>query len=186
LNKTATIQSIQNQDERVIQRIYGEFKPKFENWLKGKYKIGEEEACSEIYQRSFTVLFFNAKRGKLDNLDASIETYLFGIGKMIVKEWWRERGQENKTVDIEDREELEQVDLMNNSFNGNEIDDDRKRKLAHAINNMGDPCKTILTLFYWERNSMEAIANKTGYKNEQGAKKKKYLCLKKLKELMDA
>lgn len=184
MDKKATIQSIQNQDERVVQRIYSEFKPKFVNWLKGKYKIGEQDACSEIYQRSFTVLFFNIKRGKLDNLEASIETYLFGIGKMIVREWWREREHDNKSLDLNDNDDLAQVDLLSNAFNGNEIDDDRRRKLAKAIQAMGEPCKTILTLFYWERNSMEAIAAKTGYKNEQGAKKKKYLCLEKLKKQM--
>jgi RNA polymerase sigma-70 factor (ECF subfamily) len=184
LDKKATILSLRNQDERVVQRIYGEYKPKFVNWLKGNYKIGENEACSEIYQRSFTVLFFNAKRGKLDHIEASIETYLFGIGKMIVREWWRERGKENKSVDLNTEEEIGAIDLLQNSFKGNEVDDERKIKLAHAINSMGEPCKTILTLFYWERNSMEAIASKTGYKNEQGAKKKKYLCLEKLKKQM--
>lgn len=184
MDKNATIQSLRNQDERVIQRIYREFKPKFVNWLKGKYKIGEQEDCNEIYQRSFTVLFFNIKRGKLDNLEASIETYLFGIGKMIVREWWREKGTDNNTVNINDDGDIGEVDLLANAFNGNEIDDDRRRKLALAIQEMGEPCKTILTLFYWERNSMEAIAAKTGYKNEQGAKKKKYLCLEKLKNKM--
>lgn len=105
---------------------------------------------------------------------------------MIVREWWRERGRDNKTVHIDEHEVLGQIDLMNNSFNVNEVDEDRRRKLAQTINAMGDPCKTILTLFYWERNSMEAIAAKTGYKNEQGAKKKKYLCLEKLKkQLLD-
>ncbi|NOQ72140.1 MAG: hypothetical protein GQ574_09070 [Crocinitomix sp.] len=152
------------------------------NWLKGKYKIGEPEACNEIYQRSFTVLFFNIKRGKLDNLEASLETYLFGIGKMIVREWWRERSKDKNTLDIEENNELGQIDLLANAFKGNEIDDDRRRKLGLAVQAMGDPCKSILTLFYWERNSMEAIAAKTGYKNEQGAKKKKYLCLEKLRK----
>ena len=184
MDKKTTIASIRNQDERVVQRIYTEYKPKFVNWLKGKYKIGEEDACSEIYQRSFTVLFFNIKRGKLDDLEASIETYLFGIGKMVVKEWWREKSSENSTVDIDDTEQLGKIDLFTEALNGNEIDDDRRKKLAKAIQTMGDPCSQILKLFYWERNSMEAIAVKTGYKNEQGAKKKKYLCLEKLKKQM--
>ncbi|MFT5820040.1 MAG: hypothetical protein ACI8ZM_001274 [Crocinitomix sp.] len=184
MNKKATIQSIRDQDERVVQRIYGEFKPKFVNWLKGKYKIGEQEACSEIYQRSFTVLFFNVKRGKLDDLEATIETYLFGIGKMIVREWWREQSSDKIAIDADPDLAFGTIDLLGNAFDGDEVDDARKLKLAFEINSMGDPCKTILKLFYWEQNSMEAIATKTGYKNEQGAKKKKYLCLEKLKKQM--
>lgn len=186
MDKKATISSVKNQDERVIQRIYKEFKPKFENWLKGRYKIADTEAAAEIYQRSFTVLFFKIKRGQLNDLEASLETYLFGVGKMVLLEWWREQGNRKELVNPETDLEIGSIESFSTLFEGDAVADDLRRKLAKHIEEMGDPCKTILKLFYWERNSMEAIALKTGYKNEQGAKKKKYLCLKKLKELMNA
>ena len=184
MDKKATILSLKNQDERIVQLIYKEHKPKFENWLKGRYKIGSAEDCSEIYQRSFTVLFFNIKRGKLNDLEASLETYLFGIGKMILKEWWREKGKTKEHISFEDDKNLIDLELFSTVFEKNDVDENLRTSLAMALEKMGEPCKTILKLFYWEKNSMEAIANKTGYKNEQGAKKKKYLCISKLRELM--
>lgn len=184
MDKKATILSIQNQDERVVQLVYKSFKPKFENWLKGRYKIHDREDCSEIYQRSFTVLFFNVKRGKLNDLEASLETYLFGIGKLVVLEWWRERKGNQVQLDTDSPEGLDQLELFSQHFESNQVDQDLQIKLLKGLEQLGELCKTILTLYYWERNSMEAIALKTGYKNEQGAKKKKYLCLSKLRELM--
>lgn len=184
MDKKATISAIKNQDERIVQSVYKNFKPKFENWLKGRYKIGNPEDCSEIYQRSFTVLYFNIKKGKLNDLEASLETYLFGIGKMVLKEWWRENNNQQANLTLEAEEGLEHVDLFTTLFEEDRVDDGLRRRLLKALNTLGEPCQTILKLFYWERNSMEAIAQKTGYKNEQGAKKKKYLCLNKLKELM--
>lgn len=189
MDKKTTILSVKNQDERVVQSIYNAFRPKFENWLKGRYKIGNPEDCREIYQRSFTVLFFNIKRGKLNDLEASLETYLFGIGKMVVREWWREQSNQKGLVSLEPDTDsgeghLKEIDLFSSVLTKDTVDDDLRRKLLNALEQLGEPCKTILKLFYWERNSMEAIANKTGYKNEQGAKKKKYLCLTRLKELM--
>lgn len=182
MDKKSTIQAFKTQDERLIQTLYHAYKPKFENWLKGQYKVGNKEDTAEIFQRSFTVLYFNVKRGKLDNLEASIETYLFGIGKMVMKEWWREQSVlKNNTSE----ESLSQEpDLFLSALSEDQIDHDLQERLTRSLHDLGDPCKTILKLFYWERNSMEAIAQKTGYKNELSAKKKKYLCLTKLKELM--
>lgn len=178
-----TIAAFLNKDERLIESMYRDLKPKFQNWLKGRYRISASEELSEIYQRSFTILYFNVKKGKLNQLEASVETYLFGIGKMVVKEWWREK---SKMVDkeAETTTDLEAVDLFYDTFSKDEVNSELKQKLQRALHNLGEPCKSIITLFYWDRNSMEAIAVKMGYKNEQGAKKKKYLCLKKLTELM--
>ena len=182
MDKKGTIRAFKNQDERVIQELYRTYKPKFENWLKGRYKIGDREDSNEIYQRSFTVLYFNVKRGKLDQLEASLETYLYGVGKMVLKEWWREHQIVNEH---ESAEVIQQKpDLFLDALGSDRIDHELQERLSKAMGQLGEPCNTIIKLFYWERNSMEAIANKTGYKNELGAKKKKYLCLTKLKELM--
>ncbi len=182
MDNKSTIQAFKAQDDRVIQQLYHQYKPKFENWLKGRFGIGRVEDGNEIYQRSFTILYFNVKRGKLDNLDVQTETYLYGVGKMVMKEWWREKSGTVETTASETF--LEEPDLFKTALDEGEIDHDLQQRLATALNALGEPCKTILKLFYWERNSMEAIARKTGYKNELGAKKKKYLCLTKLKELM--
>ncbi len=186
MDKKTTISHIKNQNEKVVQQVYVSFKPKFDNWLKGRYKIGDAEDRNEIYQRSFTVLFFNIKRGKLNDLEASLETYLFGIGKMVLKEWWRDKKNADDVKEFNAEGELKNADLFTSVFDANEVDENLQERLRTALDQLGEPCASIIKLFYWERNSMEAIANKTGYKNEQGAKKKKYLCLKKLKELMDA
>ncbi|WP_066758418.1 RNA polymerase sigma factor [Crocinitomix algicola] len=185
MDKNTTIASIKNQDERVVQRIYKEFKPKFENWIRGRYKISNAEDCSEIYQRSFTVLFFNIKKDKLVDLEASLETYLYGIGKMIIREWWRDKSPQKEMDSLNENTDLENVSLFSEVFEKSAIDEATSDKLIQALEEIGEPCKTIIKLFYWERNSMEAIAIKTGYKNDASAKKKKYLCLAKLRELMN-
>jgi RNA polymerase sigma factor (sigma-70 family) len=180
----ATIAAIKEDNERVIHELYNSSQAKFVNWIKGKYKIAPQEACLEIYQRSFTVLYFNVKKGKLNDLDASIETYLFGIGKMVVREWWREASKYKEDDLNEAMEDLSKIDLFGDALNQKSDKFELTEQLAKGMNEIGEPCKTVLQLFYWEQNSMEAIAIKLNYKNEQVAKKKKYLCLQKLKEIM--
>lgn len=182
LEERNIIDSFKHSNEREISALYARFRPKFLNWLKGSYGIGEESAAKEIYQRSFTVLYVNAKRGKLDNIGSTIETYLYGIAKNVMREQNREEKSSAQLSSINETE-VEQLDLFQDLLNG-DLDDNLVQKMQGALVKLGDPCKEILKLFYWERNSMEAIATKVGYKNEKVAKKKKYTCLQKLKELM--
>ena len=78
------IASFKNDDRRAIEQLYDQFRPKFMNWLKGTYHIGRQEDAGEIYQRCFTVLYMNGKKGMLDTIGSSVETYLFGVAKFQV------------------------------------------------------------------------------------------------------
>lgn len=183
MDNSQIIASFKNEDRRVIEKLYGDLRPKFMNWLKGKYRIGKEEELGEIYQRCFTILYVNAKKGKLDTIDSSVETYFYGIAKFQVLEWQREKPlfQELNNEDELLQKEISQFQTI---FESAELDDSLVRKVQCALKVLGDPCKKILQLFYWNGYSMEAIARETGYKNESVAKKKKYGCLQKLKEIM--
>jgi hypothetical protein len=48
------------------------------------------------------------------------------------------------------------------------------------LNEIGDPCKTLLRLFYFGKRSMTQITNEMGYKNPDTTKNQKYKCLKRL------
>jgi len=91
LEEQQIIASFKDENRREIQQFYDLVRPKFLNWLKGNYAIGDVEAAGEIYQRSFTVVYLNAKKGKLDALESAVETYLFGVAKFVVQEWRREQ-----------------------------------------------------------------------------------------------
>lgn len=153
------------------------------NWLKGTYRIGRQEDAGEIYQRSFTVLYMNTKKGKLDSIEASVETYLYGIAKFVVREWQREEQafSENSSQELVSEKEI--VDF-HEIFESAKVDDSMVRQMQKGLSELGETCQQILKLFYWKNYSMEAIAREAGYKNESVAKKKKYSCLQKLKTLM--
>lgn len=183
MENSQIIASFKNEDRRVIEQLYNDLRPKFMNWLKGTYHIGKQEDVGEIYQRSFTILYVNAKKGKLDTIDASIETYLFGIAKFQVMEWRREK--QSSEISSEDSPISEhEMSQFQKVFESAEVDDSLVRKMQRGMADLGEPCNKILKLFYWKGYSMEAIARETGYKNESVAKKKKYGCLQKLKEIV--
>ena len=62
------------------------------------------------------------------------------------------------------------------------LNDEMLKIVNQMIEEMGDPCKKVLSLFYHERNSMREIAGKMNYSCEQVAKNRKNICFKTLKE----
>jgi RNA polymerase sigma factor (sigma-70 family) len=70
-------------------------------------------------------------------------------------------------------EEMEDHNRRNSEFN----------VMERAINNLGEPCKSLLEAYYMEKKSMQEIAANFGYTNADNAKNQKYKCLMRLKKL---
>jgi hypothetical protein len=52
-----------------------------------------------------------------------------------------------------------------------------------AIEQLGEPCRTLLEDFYMGNLTMEQISEKFGYTNADNAKNQKYKCLQRLKKI---
>jgi len=50
---------------------------------------------------------------------------------------------------------------------------------------LGDPCKTLLELYYYKRLSMAQITSSMDYKNVDTTKNLKYKCIKRLRRLFE-
>ena len=56
--------------------------------------------------------------------------------------------------------------------------------LLKVMDELGETCKKILLLYYYENQSMKEILTSLNYENEQVVRNKKYKCLKRLEELL--
>jgi len=56
--------------------------------------------------------------------------------------------------------------------------------LMKVIDELGETCKKILLLFYYENRSMKEMMMELHYENEQVIRNKKYKCLKKLEQML--
>ncbi len=179
MKKTPTLdvlEKIKAGDERFLKDLYKDNRQAFISWLRRHFYCTEEEA-KEVYQRAFSILYFNIKDEKVTNLSSSVETYLFGIGKNVLRRMIRSQVRESYSLDtLVDRE----TDELN--YYEQEEQNHRVLKVKTMLERLGEPCKTILQLYYFKRFSMESIAERMGYKNGAVAKKKKFLCLQKLRD----
>jgi len=70
------------------------------------------------------------------------------------------------------------------------IEEDEHEELAQnklmkkCIDLLGEPCKTIITQFYFFQASMQEIAQQLNYTNANNAKNQKYKCFIRLKKMV--
>jgi len=173
-----TIRSIAHGEEQYLKKLYNQYRKEFMIWAKKYFNI-DTEVAGDIYQQAFISFYYNVKEGKITEMRSSIKTYLFAIGKNLAKQHHKST---NKFVDS-----TENI--------GEDVDESITKKYEQAalkedirtyLNKIGEPCKSVIELFYFRQYSMEAIALELGYKTEQIAAKRKFICLKQLKELMKA
>ncbi len=99
---------------------------------------------------------------------------MFAIGRNLILKQYRSHKMEVVTDDFQ---------AVNLSGVETDIFENRERKqlLVTLIAQLGEPCKELLSLFYFHNFSMESIAERLGYKNDKVAKSQKARCLKELK-----
>lgn len=178
MHVNSLIERIKNNDgENVIKDIYQKYRREFVHWARHTYGINAMEA-REVFQQSVVKVYENACYDKIINKDVKVKTYVFGIGKNKILELIRHRGR----ILEQTEEEWEMpVNMYFNDFN--EEYESLLLRVKESLEQMGDPCKSILKYYYYHRHSMEKIAELLHYKNKETVKNIKYKCFCKLKAI---
>lgn len=170
------IDKIKAGDTKELGIIYVKFREEFISWLIKTYKCKRDDA-EEHYQFVILTIYENIIDGRLVKLTSSIKTYLFSIGKYRLLETSK---KSNRIAYKIDEEHFEYENSVEKDFEQEE----KLIKLAESLLvELGDPCKTLLRMFYYQKKSMEFITQKLGYKNSTTAKNSKYKCLQRLRQL---
>lgn len=169
-----TIAQLKLGNEATVKDVYNCNKQGFISFA-GKYDVSEYEA-TDIYQDAVIALIENARKGKLDNLKSSLTTYLFAIGKFMLFAYLK---KQNKQVMMSIDEAVEW-----NSYE-TEQQEEQTALLQKHFEQLGEQCRKMLTLFYYEEKKLEEIMHLMNYDNKDVVKSQKYRCLKQLKNLME-
>lgn len=165
---------LESGNEQAVDWLYRMYRSEFINWAMRKYSL-EENSSVDVFQETVISFYYNARQGKLSNLQSSIKTYLFAIGRNLILKHFRKHQLEVATDDF-GSVSLAGVEM--NILESNE----QKSIMARLLNKLGEPCQQLLTLFYFNNYTMESIAETMGYKNDKVAKSQKVRCLKELKK----
>jgi DNA-directed RNA polymerase specialized sigma24 family protein len=130
----------------------------------------------ELFHEAMVILHRKAVSGSLQPpLKSLLSTFLIGIGKNLCK---------RKGFTIADDGEDSLRDLTDNWINEQEDAEENAVVVKGILGKIGEPCKKLLTLFYLKGFSMESVAENMGMPSAGAAKKKKFDCLKAIRQMI--
>jgi RNA polymerase sigma factor (sigma-70 family) len=163
--------------EQAILQLYEQHSEITRSFIMGKG--GTEQDADDIFQETVVAFIDSVQKAKFRE-ESGIRTFLISISKNL---WHNEIRRRQRAGN---REKLYETDREQEEEGVNEIIHDRelKSQLNQLLQELGEPCRKILELFYYESLSMKEIVSHLHYENEQVVRNKKYKCLQQLTDKM--
>ncbi len=142
---------------------------------------GSEQDAEDIFQEVMVAFINLVKAGRFRG-ESSVKTFLFSLNKNM---WLNELKRSGRASAREEKYEKQNLHENPTADVAMELTQ-TKAALMKAVNDLGENCKKILLLFYFENKSMKEILEYLPYENEQVVRNKKSKCLKALEGLVTA
>jgi RNA polymerase sigma factor (sigma-70 family) len=165
-------------ERSATEQIYQQHYHIVNGWL---LKNGGTPAdAADLFQEAMVVLFGKAQDSGF-RLTCSIGTYLFAVSKHL---WYKKLQQQSRDPIVNTGTENEDIGIA--------YEDDVKvhrerethyEQLNTALDQIGEPCRSLLKAYYNDSKSMQEIAADFGYTNPENAKNQKYKCLARLRKI---
>jgi RNA polymerase sigma factor (sigma-70 family) len=113
--------------------------------------------------------------------ESTVKTFLFSLNRHTWLNELKRRGRalarEEKYEKGQERTELDISHLV--------VEKEDRNKVMDVMGKLGETCRKILLLFYYENRSIGEILETLHYENEQVVRNKKSKCLKQLSAMID-
>lgn len=163
-----------------IRALYRQYQPLLTQYVVNNN--GSEEDAQDIFQEVVVAFVQLVKENRFRG-DANIKTFLYAMNRNL---WLNELKRRGRAVHrerlFEEHKHHQGDDRIEKAVEHREA----SQQLLSMVDSLGADCKKVLLLFYFENRSMREILDQTAYENEQVVRNKKYKCLKKLEERMQA
>ena len=172
------VNAIKTNNQLVLKKLYQDNYKKVEIHIVNN--SGSIPQAKDIFQEAFLAMYQNIKLDKfVPKSDSGLQGYLFTIAKNKWTDFLRSsryKKTQGMSEGIEARMSSEILDDKTN-------EQQSKMDLTlQAFARLGNECKELLKLFYFEKKSMREISEEKSLA-EASTRNKKYRCIQQLKEL---
>jgi RNA polymerase sigma factor (sigma-70 family) len=141
---------------------------------------GSRQDAEDIFQEIMVTFIDMVQKNKFRG-ESTIKTFLYSLNR---HSWLNELKRRGRAMVREEKfekgrvhQEPDTADLI--------ADREDKLEIARLVNSLGESCRRILHLFYYQNLSMREITGQMHYENEQVVRNKKYKCLKQLEQILN-
>ena len=141
---------------------------------------GSRQDAEDVFQEVVVAFIDLVQKGKFRS-ESTVKTFLFSLNRHV---WLNELKRRGRALAREEKYERgqEKVELDTSHLIS---DREGKAEVAKLVGELGETCRKILLLFYYENLSMKEILETMHYENEQVVRNKKYKCLKQLEQILN-
>ena len=140
---------------------------------------GSRQDAEDVFQEVVLSFIEMIQKDKFRE-ESSVRTILFSMNRFI---WLNELKRRGRSAEREIKYEKEQ-DRNEKDVSSFIVEKEERSTVMNLIESLGEICKKILLMFYYESRSMKEILEYLNYENEQVVRNKKYKCLKQLEKMI--
>lgn len=141
---------------------------------------GSREDAEDVFQEVVLAFIDLVQKDKFRG-ESTVKTFLYSLNRHT---WLNELKRRGRALAREEKyekgREITEQDTAH-FIAGRES----RQEVHNLVASLGETCRRILLLFYYENLSMKEILEATDYENEQVVRNKKYKCLKQLEEILN-
>lgn len=174
-DENVLLSQIRKGDSTAFKLIYKKMYPVIANYI--RLNGGSDEEARDVFQDALVVLYRKLQEEGFE-LTCKIQTFLYSVSRNLWLNEIRSKAWFSPESEIRDeKEDITETDA--------EEQDIRTRivNLNTSIDKLGEPCASLLKMFYVQNLSMTEIASRMNYTNSDNAKNQKYKCLMRLKKI---
>lgn len=175
------IKAIQTNDELVLQQLYKDNYYKTEQYI--LTNSGSIDEAKDIFQDAFVTVWEQVQDNKfVPKNKSALNGYLYTIAKnkwlnhLNSARYRKTNSYENHVQTLSHKKTIEE-DIFN------EEQDSKIDEIVNAFDGLGNACKKLLTIFYYDNKSLRDISKSLNI-TEASARNKKYRCLEKLRTIV--
>ena len=140
---------------------------------------GSRQDAEDVFQ-DVVVSFIDLVQKDKFRGESSIKTFLFALNRHA---WLNELKKRGRTLKREEKYQRGQ-ELTGPDTAGIITDREERIQVMQLVDKLGETCKKILVLFYYDNLSIKQILDSLHYENEQVVRNKKSKCLKQLEQMI--
>lgn len=176
------VAEVNTDSEGAMRRYYAIYRNLFVWWAQSRFDYSEAD-FKDAFQEAMIVFWEKAQTRNLDKFDCLLKTFLFATG-------YRNLLQKNPAKSrlifpgqLPDPPDFDRI--------LSELEEDEKGQtlallqLMEAFDRLGEVCRRLLRLYFFEKRRVSEITGIFGYANENVTSVNKFRCLKRLRELFD-
>lgn len=177
-DEKALLEGLATSDRNAVETIYQENFNMVQSLIINNN--GSSDDAKDIFQEAIIVLYEKVRTGTFE-LNCQIKTFIYSVSRRL---WLKRLQQQNRYSSPGDN--MENVVAVDEELDEHEQRNAEFDMMEKAINNLGEPCKSLLEAYYLQKQNMQVIAANFGYTNADNAKNQKYKCLMRLKKIFFA